>query len=675
MAGAKNLTRLNVALTLSTGSFGKSMLSAGASVEQFANRMRNAMLGAIGPITAALSAGAFVAGIKSASERIDGLAKSADKLGVTTQSLAGLRLAADESGSSAEALEGAMAKLQNKVAEAASGNKEAAATFTALKLSADELLGLSADEQFGKVADAINGVGNASQRTATLMDVFGKSGTDLSGVIAGGSAGFKQAAIDADKLGLAVSRVDAFKVEEANDAFGRIGMVVEGVFNTLTIKLAPFITEFSKAFTDASTETNGFGSTIDAVISGAIKVVGFFADAWQGISLGFQAARVAAEYVRLGITSAMDSAYRSVEWLAIKFGQAFDLMVATASVLWNSLKVGWAAMKVPVFEFVQFAAGQMATLLETASKVAYKFSAAQGVALQEAAAGIRASTGAMGAEAEKELARNVAGLKIASKNVADSTTALFSSVQTEGSLMLTILKNDFAALADEESAKLQDMRNQPLASDRIKEAAARIQAEAEKRAQDRQTELNQKQAHEDAKNQIETEGVNKMRGHWLEYYDWKNSTEAQNVRQGLSSSSSFFGNLAKLQESHSKKAQIIGTIAAKAKIVTDTASAAMASYAALAGIPIVGPGLGAAAAAAAIAAGAVQLGNVDNGSIGGSSTGPADTSTTNIGGVQAPNTPGQTLVLQGDSFSAESLVMIFKNAKEQGYTIEGVRRE
>ena len=100
----------------------------------------------------------------------------------------------------------------------------------------------------------------------------------------------------------------------------------------------------------------------------------------------------------------------------------------------------------------------------------------------------------------------------------------------------------------------------------------------------------------------------------------------------------------------------------------------MASYSALAGIPIVGPYLGAAAAAAAVVAGSVQLANVGKSSIGSSAVATQeDVSTSNVGGVSAPRNT-QTLVLQGDSFSAESLTRLFDDAKERGITIDGVRR-
>jgi len=66
------------------------------------------------------------------------------------------------------------------------------------------------------------------------------------------------------------------------------------------------------------------------------------------------------------------------------------------------------------------------------------------------------------------------------------------------------------------------------------------------------------------------------------------------------------GKLAALKNSENSKLKAIGKAAAIANIAIDTAKGAVAAYTALAGIPIVGPGLGAAAAAALIAYGAEQ---------------------------------------------------------------------
>jgi hypothetical protein len=67
------------------------------------------------------------------------------------------------------------------------------------------------------------------------------------------------------------------------------------------------------------------------------------------------------------------------------------------------------------------------------------------------------------------------------------------------------------------------------------------------------------------------------------------------------------GNLASLRNSKSKTAFAVGKKAAIAEATVKTYLAATSAFASLAGIPIVGPILGAAAAAAAIAAGIVNV--------------------------------------------------------------------
>lgn len=671
---SQNLTRINVALTMTTGAFSRSTKAAISTAKAFGDGLERAILRPVGLITAGLSGGAMIAGIKAAGARIDELAKSAERLGVSTQSLAGLRLAADDNRVAHEQLEQAMTKLQLRVELAAQGNAVAAKSFTDLGLSVDELRRLSADQQMAKFADGIATLGSHSAKTAAAVGVLGESGSKLNGILALGSDGMAKAAQDAKDLGLAVSTVDAAKVEEAEGAWRRIGQTIEGIFNRIAVALAPFVTALANAFTDASKEAKGFGDSIKTAVDGAIAVVGFFADAWQGVTLAFQAVRVVVADITHGVIEFADNAIQSVQAVGETFSRTWDFIKATADVLWSSLTVGWAALKVPVADFVQFTASQLAKLIMLASDAAYQFSAAQGAALQSAAMQMQAATGAMGVEARKTLDQNVIGIKAAAADMAAATGAMVAPIYTQSSELMRNLRADAAALSQEQMAELERQRNQPLASSRIAQAAAEIQTEAQMRAEARAKELEANRVSADAGHAVEADS-------WIRFYDWSQGAAEEDAdfrsriyQASLGNASSFFGNLSKLQESNSKRAQAIGKVAAKAKIVTDTATAAMGAYASLAAIPLVGPALGAAAAAAAIAAGAVQMSNVDSGTMGSSaSSGPADVSTTNVGGISAPRNT-QTLVLQGDSFSAEALTRMFDEAKERGIVIEGVRR-
>lgn len=99
------------------------------------------------------------------------------------------------------------------------------------------------------------------------------------------------------------------------------------------------------------------------------------------------------------------------------------------------------------------------------------------------------------------------------------------------------------------------------------------------------------------------EGVVSERAAWVA--KMRISLEAQN--QMLDHANGFFGGLAQLQSSQSKKAASIGKAAAIAQATINTYQSATAAFSAMAGIPYVGPVLGAVAAAAAIAAGMANV--------------------------------------------------------------------
>lgn len=81
--------------------------------------------------------------------------------------------------------------------------------------------------------------------------------------------------------------------------------------------------------------------------------------------------------------------------------------------------------------------------------------------------------------------------------------------------------------------------------------------------------------------------------------------QAQNDK--LQSASTFFGSLTQLSKSKNKELAAVGKAAAISQAMISTYQAANSAYAAMAGIPYVGPALGAAAAAAAVVAGIANV--------------------------------------------------------------------
>lgn len=80
-----------------------------------------------------------------------------------------------------------------------------------------------------------------------------------------------------------------------------------------------------------------------------------------------------------------------------------------------------------------------------------------------------------------------------------------------------------------------------------------------------------------------------------------------------------FGDLSTLMQSGNKKMFEIGKVAARANTIVSTYSSAQKAFESLAGIPVVGPALGTAAAAAAVVAGGVRLQAINSTSFGSNS--------------------------------------------------------
>jgi hypothetical protein len=123
---------------------------------------------------------------------------------------------------------------------------------------------------------------------------------------------------------------------------------------------------------------------------------------------------------------------------------------------------------------------------------------------------------------------------------------------------------------------------------------------------------------------------------------WKSGLEGR-----AQVTSKVLGDMSKMMGSKNKEMFKIGKMAAMAQVAIDTPKAAMSAYSSLAGIPIVGPALGAAAAAAAISSGMTQLSNIKSQSFqGGGGGGGGGASAGGMTGAAATAEAPPTQVLE-----------------------------
>ncbi len=185
--------------------------------------------------------------VKNSLELNDRLAKTSDKLGITTEALAGLRQAAELTGVASNTLDMALQRMVRRVAEAAQGTGEARGALQELGIDAQRLAQLAPEKQFAVIADAMNRVTNQTDKVRLAFKLFDSEGVAVVNTLRLGSEGLREAALEADRLGVAISRVEASRIEEANDAMLRLNQALSGLGTTLTVAIAPTITQIAES--------------------------------------------------------------------------------------------------------------------------------------------------------------------------------------------------------------------------------------------------------------------------------------------------------------------------------------------------------------------------------------------------------------------------------------------
>lgn len=289
------LGRITVNLTARTAAFAAGMQRAQGILGRF--RRGVAAAGAAMLRIGAVAAGVGIAGAtafawwqKGIFENIDAQAKLADSLGLSTEGLAGLTLAAKLSGVEQAQLADSLKTMGVNLGQAAMGTGRARKYLKALGLSVSDLLSLAPEEQFSRLADAINALPTATERAAAAAGIFGGNSQKLLTVLALGSRGLAEMRKEADRLGLSFKRVDALLVEQANDALSSVGEVIRGLGQKIAVGLAPFVTAAAQEFERLGLAAqNSLAGNIVAGAEKAAMGLAVISDAIEGVKAVFYA--------------------------------------------------------------------------------------------------------------------------------------------------------------------------------------------------------------------------------------------------------------------------------------------------------------------------------------------------------------------------------------------------
>ncbi|GAA4652395.1 hypothetical protein GCM10023116_46790 [Kistimonas scapharcae] len=299
------IAKLTVDLIAESSSFRKELDKATATTKNWSEKV-SASVGTAATAIAGLgvtAATGLAALYTVTAQGIDQQTKFADRIGITTEALAGLQHAGELTGVSADRMQDSLQGMVERISEAKEGTGEAAEALERLGLSAQALNQLAPEEQFMVIADAMQQLENRSDQVRTAIQLFEGEGAALLNTLDAGSEGIAAMMREAELLGVALDRVDAAQVEQANDAFYRAGLASQGFARQLTAELAPIVEGVSNEFLKATINAGGMGEVAtkaaDAIVTGLdVVYTGLLSlqNGWNVVKLGaISAARFGVE--------------------------------------------------------------------------------------------------------------------------------------------------------------------------------------------------------------------------------------------------------------------------------------------------------------------------------------------------------------------------------------------
>jgi hypothetical protein len=217
--------------------------------------------GAIKTTLGAIGLGAGIGGLVAlAHTTVDATAKFKDlgqEAGTTASAISRFDEPARMAGSSTEAVAGAIFKMSKAAIEARDPMSKQAAALTAIGISVKDLKGLGPDEMFERTARQLAKYGDGVEKNAVMQELFGKSGKEMSRVIAEIS--------ERRELSARVTNEEAEAADRLQDQMIKLKMNSEDAWRSIVTVGLPAMNAIVKAFIDGKKEAGALQGSVQAL--------------------------------------------------------------------------------------------------------------------------------------------------------------------------------------------------------------------------------------------------------------------------------------------------------------------------------------------------------------------------------------------------------------------------
>lgn len=295
---------IEIAFKADTSNFDKGVAGASTKLQNFS---KLAAAGLAGLATAAAASGVAIGELtRRAINFADEIGKTAQKIGMTSESLSQLEYAAKLSDVS-------LGQLQVGLGQLAKNMQDGDKAFAALGISVLNSEGYlrTTEEVLLDIAERFVGMQDGAGKTAIAMQLFGRSGADLIPFLNAGRDGISQMTDQAQRLGLTISTQTSQAAEGFNDNLTRLGAALTGLGNKIAERSAPALknlTDRIVAFVEEGNLAERIANAIGAVMQKLAEIVQWTASAWEVLSVRVNGAIASLGYLsQLDLGGAMDA--------------------------------------------------------------------------------------------------------------------------------------------------------------------------------------------------------------------------------------------------------------------------------------------------------------------------------------------------------------------------------
>lgn len=200
-------------------------------------------------LAAAISVGGFAALIKSSIDAADNLHDLAQRTGMSVETLSGLRLVADQSGTSLESLGISFKKLSVNLVDAAAGNKEMAKIFAGLNITGDD-----AQAAMYRLADVMATLPDGAQKTALAVKLLGRSAEEMIPLLNQGGAELRKM-IERGRELAGITTEMAAEADQLNDQLAELKVQAKAAGVSMAKDMLPALSNIAAAMRVAAKES------------------------------------------------------------------------------------------------------------------------------------------------------------------------------------------------------------------------------------------------------------------------------------------------------------------------------------------------------------------------------------------------------------------------------------